>query len=77
LRSPYTNLEDWDRHVQYDEPGKRSPDVQQARYGSERRSSSFSRHSRRGQFRANGRYSPYDARVRTTQQEAQRRYNPD
>jgi len=74
LRSPYVNLEDWDRNVQYSEPVK----------GSDEESADGTNHRRddgrgRGRSRVRGhdRYAPYRGSERRGVEEARRRYNPD
>jgi hypothetical protein len=80
LRSPYTSLEDWDRAVQYAEPGKTWNQVETP---SESTSSSFRDHSRtRGRGRTGGsksgpRYSPYNMDRRQAVGHGHRRYVPD
>lgn len=62
LRSPYTELKDWDRHVQYNERQER---------GGQRTRGDCYRPTRRGT-----RFSPYERRG-TYVEEAIRRYDPD
>jgi Ring finger domain len=80
LRSPYTSLEDWDRAVQYAEPGKSLNDMTSP----ERMSQNFAvtRESTRGTRRGRGferspRYSPYRSSRRQAQEQARQRYVPD
>jgi hypothetical protein len=64
LRSPFTNLEDWDRNVQYNEPGD-GKDVDNRPPREEPRRE----YSYRGRYRGMGRSSHYRPRER-------RRYDP-
>lgn len=64
LRSPYTSLEDWDRHVQYNESGRAKPldgEIREATHGPIRRSPG--RYRGRGGSRSmeggTGRFDPY------------------
>ncbi|KAE9369526.1 hypothetical protein N431DRAFT_427690 [Stipitochalara longipes BDJ] len=64
LRSPYVNLEDWDRHVQYGEPElRKGEDSTHAESSSERRRGPNHRGQYRGRAggspRGEQRYSPY------------------
>lgn len=63
LRSPYTNLEDWDRNVQYSEGGKATESEQShelGRYHGVGRGNRGRGYRGRGRARGGQRYSPYD-----------------
>jgi hypothetical protein len=64
LRSPYTSLEDWDRHVQYNEAVGKGRDGSSS--GQEDRRGG---NAHRGRFRGDGRSSQYTPR-------GERRYSP-
>lgn len=68
LRSPYTSLDDWDRHVQYNEVPAAKAESGSSNYGAGRRGDHDNRGGYRGRGgshytpRDNGRYSPYQRR---------------
>jgi len=68
LRSPYTSLDDWDRHVQYNEAPAGKVESGPSNYGSGSRRDNGHRGGHRGRGgshytpRNNTRYSPYQRR---------------
>lgn len=80
LRSPYISLEDWDRAVQYAEPGKSLSGTTSPEQTS--RSSSATSGSTRGirrgrSFERSPRYKPYNSGRQHAQEQARQRYVPD
>lgn len=66
LRSPYTNLEDWDRNVQYSEPGNVTESQQSHEFGVYRGGGRGDRgrsYRGRGRGRETQRYLPYNRQI--------------
>jgi hypothetical protein len=80
LRSPYMSLEDWDRAVQYAEPGKNLNDTtspEQMSRGSTAAGGSTRETLSGRSFQRSPRYSPYHSSPRQAQEQARQRYVPD
>jgi hypothetical protein len=79
LRSPYTSLEDWDRAVQYAQPGKNSnstsPDQAPPGSDNSRESTAGAHRGRRVDWYP--RYKPYKSPRRQGREQARQRYVPD